>query len=58
MPQRPHSDHCECRACLCDCGTYRADPREKCHPECSYSTLGQASEHEYPPADQWRITYW
>ncbi|MFF4188153.1 hypothetical protein ACFYZ9_33660 [Streptomyces sp. NPDC001691] len=40
MTPRPHGPNCECRACLCDCGAYQYEPMEKCHPKCSYASLG------------------
>ncbi|MFD8118694.1 hypothetical protein [Streptomyces microflavus] len=52
-----HSAHCECRACLCECGTYQYEPKEKCHPECPYMALGRMSEHCYPPSYEYRISY-
>ncbi|MFD9248328.1 hypothetical protein [Streptomyces bottropensis] len=52
-----HSSLCECRACLCDCGAYQYEPMEKCHPDCSYNTVGRMSDHCYPSAAEYRITY-
>ncbi|MEU4266213.1 hypothetical protein ACYCCF_30135 [Streptomyces argenteolus] len=57
MPPRDHGSHCECRACLCDCGCYQFEPREKCHPDCSYNNIGAMSDHCYPPAYEYRVTY-
>ncbi|MFD4933471.1 hypothetical protein [Streptomyces virginiae] len=40
-PACPHGEDCERRACLCDCGGFESEPMEKCHPDCSYMSLGQ-----------------
>ncbi|MER5482595.1 hypothetical protein ABT024_05175 [Streptomyces sp. NPDC002812] len=41
MPQHPHAPNCECAVCLCDCGRVEYEPMEKCHPDCSYMSVGR-----------------
>ncbi|MFD0352965.1 hypothetical protein ACFVHW_04335 [Streptomyces sp. NPDC127110] len=53
----PHRPECECRTCLCTCEGVWWEPEEKCMPDCDYMTAGQLSEHCYPPAYEYRITY-
>lgn len=57
MADHARSDHCECRACTCDCGAYQYAPQEKCHIDCRSRNLGLMSEHEYPDPYLYRITY-